>query len=118
MDWLALPDERITVDHDSTQDRADTPIVESASATTDPDNQNSGPGAYIIFGVVVALLALLILSFSSCTSILSQQASLLSSTGYGTGWDTRWDQDWDMDWDDQLDGIVDEVLSDPMEWHS
>lgn len=106
------------MDHDSTQDCADTPIVESASATTDPDNQNSGPGAYIIFGVVVALLALLILSFSSCTSILSQQASLLSSTGYGTGWDTRWDQDWDMDWDDQLDGLVDEVLSDPMEWHS
>lgn len=36
-------------------------IIETASATTDPDNSNSGPSAYVLFGVVAVLMLLLVL---------------------------------------------------------
>ncbi len=36
-------------------------IIETASATTDPDNSNSGPAAYVLFGVVAVLMLLLVL---------------------------------------------------------
>lgn len=37
------------------------PIIESASGTTDPDNANSGSGAYVAFAVVAAIILMLTL---------------------------------------------------------
>ena len=47
------------------------PVIESASATTSPDNANSGPFAYVVFGVVIGLLVLLGVGISSCASALA-----------------------------------------------
>lgn len=58
------------------------PIIESASATTSPDNADSGSTAYVIFGVAVALLILLTLGISGCVSSVSQ---LVSSTPWQSG---------------------------------
>ncbi len=85
------------MDDESTRRRADAPIMESASGTTDPDNQNSGPGAYIIVALVLGVLLILTASLSSCTSRLSRYSSPLSVTdGYGH-----------LDWDDTLDDNMD-----------
>lgn len=74
------------------------PVIESASGTTDPRNSESGPTAYVVFGVVVALLVLLAMSFSSCSSALG---SIASSSRL---WDDAWtDDDWDGDWGDGWD---------------
>lgn len=48
--------------------RPQTPIIESPSGTTDPDNSNSGVSAYVIFAIAIALLAVTLLSLSSCVS--------------------------------------------------
>lgn len=51
-------------------------IVESASGTTSPDNADSGPFAYVAFGIGVALLALLVLSFTSCVGSVAKIAAV------------------------------------------
>ena len=51
------------------------PVIESASATTSPDNERSGPFAYILTAVVVAVLALLVMGFSGCVTSLGTLAS-------------------------------------------
>ena len=67
----------------STQDQRPRPY-ETASATTDPDNANSGPFAYIITGIVVACLLVCGVICSSCASIaLSAAGSTGSGSGYG-----------------------------------
>lgn len=71
----------------------DAPVIESASATTSPENSDSGPAAYVIFGIVVALLALLSFSLSSCSSALSA-ATTVSVTD---DWGVRDYYDWDYD---------------------
>lgn len=71
----------------------DAPVIESASATTSPENSDSGPAAYVIFGIVVALLALLSFSLSSCSSALSA-ATMVSVTD---DWGVRDYYDWDYD---------------------
>ena len=43
-------------------------VIESASATTSHDNERSGPLAYVVFCIVVGLLALAVLGLSSCVS--------------------------------------------------
>lgn len=48
------------------------PVIETASATTSPDNKDSGPFAYVLTAVVVGLLAPLMLGFSGCASSLGQ----------------------------------------------
>lgn len=45
-------------------------IVETASATTSPDNSNSGPFAYIITAVVLGLLLIFSLAVGGCSSFL------------------------------------------------
>lgn len=50
------------------------PVIESASATTSPDNANSGNGAYVVFAVVAVLLLVLVSGLSSCASALSDVA--------------------------------------------
>lgn len=44
------------------------PVIETASATTDPDNARSGPGAYVAFAIAAALVALFVLGLSSCVA--------------------------------------------------
>lgn len=56
-------------------------VVESASATTSPDNSNSGPFAYIIIGVTLAIVLVLSLIGAGCTStIITAAAQHYTST--------------------------------------
>lgn len=55
---------------DLTEQQPQSPIIESASGTTDPNNRHSGAGAYVIFAIAVALLALLLFSVTSCVNAL------------------------------------------------
>ena len=57
-------------------------IIETASATTSPDNKNSGPFAYIITAVALAFLLVLALAGAGCfprtsTKPVFRDASLL-----------------------------------------
>lgn len=74
-------------------DWKDAPVIESASATTSPENSDSGPAAYVILGIVVALLALLSFSLSSCSSALSAATTV----GVTDGWGMQEYHDWDYD---------------------
>lgn len=66
-------------------------VIETASGTTSPDNAKSGPAAYVIFAVVVAVLLALASSVSSCASAASQ---LMVS---GLAQDDAWDETY-LDW--------------------
>jgi len=46
------------------------PVIESASATTSPDNSSSGPAAYVIFAVGVAVLGLVLSAILGFFSVL------------------------------------------------
>ena len=68
----------------SAQDKDPKPF-ETASATTDPDNSNSGPFAYVITGVCIAVLLVFGICCSSCASIaLSAAGSAASGAGQGS----------------------------------
>ena len=89
---------------DRDEDGSRPPVIESASGTTDPDNSSSGIGAYVVFGVAVALLAVLCLGVSSCTGMLSTLAAHSYDHSYG----------YDLDGfghDDPYDEFYDEFLS-------
>lgn len=89
----------------------DEPVVESASATTSPDNAGSGNGAYVVFVVVAALLMALVSALSSCTGALSDVAwQSRSWDGAGDG-----SRDWGQD-DGWLD-FLDELELDGHETH-
>lgn len=69
-------------------------VIESASATTSPDNARSGPTAYVIFAVAVGVLVALVAGLISCAGTVSDVAArslerggLGYSQGYGYGWD-------------------------------
>lgn len=82
------------------------PVIESASATTSPENARSGNGAYVIFAVVAVLLIALVSALSSCAGILSDAAWRsvgARSWGYGGGQQQYWDQD--DTWLDLLDEL-------------
>lgn len=65
----------------STKDKDPKPF-ETASATTDPDNSNSGPFAYIITGVCIAGLLVFGICCSSCASVvLTAAGSGMSGAG-------------------------------------
>lgn len=70
---------------DRDEDGSRPPVIESASGTTDPENSSSGIGAYVVFGVAVALLAVLCLGVSSCTGMLSTLAA--QSHDHSNGYD-------------------------------
>lgn len=75
---------------------------ETASATTDPDNSNSGPFAYIITGIALAGLLIFGVACSSCASIA---LTAVASNGGPSGIDTPNSQvfpygDEDFDFDD------------------
>ena len=80
-----MPEDQYTPDAEkSLEQRPETPIIESASGTTDPENANSGIAAYVIFGAAVALLAVLCLGITSCVSTLGTIAATHSDS-YGFG---------------------------------
>ena len=84
------------------------PVVESASGTTDPENSSSGIGAYVIFGVAVALLAVLCLGVSSCTGMLGTLAAQSYDRSYGHDLDGFGH---DNPYDEFYDEFYDELLS-------
>ena len=92
----------------STQDSRPKPF-ETASATTDADNANSGPFAYIITGVAVAGLLVFGVICSGIASIaLTAASSAASGSAYGNYPDTPFsDDEFDFDqferWLDQYD---------------
>ncbi|WP_077598060.1 hypothetical protein [Olsenella urininfantis] len=51
-------------------DEAPEPVIESASATTSPDNMNSGNSAYVITAVGLGLVLLLCMGVAGCVSNL------------------------------------------------
>ncbi|MGN0055745.1 MAG: hypothetical protein ACI360_04880 [Atopobiaceae bacterium] len=59
---------------DSTQSNQDGQVIESASATTSPDNAHSGNTAYIITVVALAVVIALGMGLSGCISSLSTTA--------------------------------------------
>lgn len=90
---------------DETDDRRPTrvpPVIESASATTSPDNARSGPVAYVVTALVVGLLALFTLSLSSCVSAVGQIAT---TSGYARPDDYGYDH---YDYYDYYDSYPDE----------
>ena len=87
---------------EKSQQTQDRPVIESASGTTSPDNQNSGAFAYVVFGVVVGLLLLVVGGLSSCTSSLLRLAALGIGTVDEQGAEPTEDlpQDWGLTQDD------------------
>ena len=83
-------------------------VIESASATTSRDNANSGNAAYVMFGVVVAVLFLLLFGVSSCTSALGDA----TARGLGdavSGWEWEYRLEWGDEprGNDGMDGLED-----------
>jgi len=62
------------------------PVIESASGTTSPDNPNSGPTAYVLFAVGVAVLGLVLSTILGFFSVLVPYA--ISELGNVTSSDT------------------------------
>lgn len=73
------------------------PVIESASATTSPDNANSGPFAYVVTAIAVALALAATSAVTGCVSALGQYA--LDGSG-----------DWGYAYDDPY--LVDDTLED------
>lgn len=70
------------------------PVIESASATTSPDNSDSGPLAYVVTGVVVLLLVLMVSGFSGCAAAMGRLAAGSVSGVAGDGFGTALPEDW------------------------
>ena len=98
---------------------------ETASATTDPDNSNSGPFAYIITGVCVGALLLFGVLCSSCASIaISAAASTAASPSgaYGGYDDTPYPDDFGLEdledlfdyYDEQGNRVKTEIFGSPV----
>ncbi len=79
------------------------PVIESASATTSPDNARSGPLAYVVTALIVGLLALFTLSFSSCMSAVGQIA---------TSWECVHPDDYGYDYYDYYGDDANELYGD------
>ncbi|HIZ17744.1 MAG TPA: hypothetical protein IAA22_01340 [Candidatus Olsenella stercoravium] len=92
MTYDNLPDHRPT-----------TPTIESPSGTTDPDNSNSGPAAYVIFTLAAGLLVLLLLGVSSCVGAIGSIVSAHAGEPSGAV-STEMPRDWDPLEDDLFDG--------------
>lgn len=60
------------------------PVIESASGTTSPDNANSGPAAYVIFAVGVAVLGLVLSTVLGFLSVVVPYAIREIGSAYGS----------------------------------
>ena len=86
-------------------------VIEGPSATTDPDNANSGPIAYVLFGLAIGVLALMLMSLTSCvdalgTLVANHSEGISSSVPHDTH--DEWDDEWDEMWDDLENDFADE----------
>lgn len=60
-------------------------VVETASATTSPDNASSGPTAYVITAITLGLLVIISLASAGCVSVaMGMLASELENGNYGS----------------------------------
>lgn len=90
------------------------PVIESASATTSPDNANSGPFAYVLTAVVVGVMLVVVTSLSSCASAIGQVAvnEVLDGGGRHEGYDDYLEDYVPYDLDHMFDDdVVDTFLS-------
>lgn len=89
-------------------------VIETASATTSPDNAQSGHMAYIIAAIAVGVLILFGMGLSGCMSLVAEIVSddhnanqhYVEEPFFDEDFDdlmNDWGDDWDTDWDD-LDG--------------
>jgi hypothetical protein len=108
-----------TVQNAATADAAseDKPsYIESASATTNPDNVNSGVKAYVITAVAIVLLLALSVTMSSCMAAMGAIAAKAGSSKYrvtGTDTGTTNTKKYDLDDDYDLDDIdIDSIIND------
>lgn len=93
-------------DGDKQEAQATPPAIESASATTSPENNRSGAAPYVIAGVTILCL---LLFATGCSALLSIPAHEMAS--YSRGLDSPGDSPLDLlDEDsDDLDGLLDEL---------
>lgn len=90
-------------------------IVESASATTSPDNSNSGPFAYILVACVAGVLLLLAASLASCASAIGQVATGgLDGFGLDYTYDPRYEYV-DDSYEDYVPYDLDRIFDDGIE---
>ncbi|OUO32752.1 hypothetical protein [Olsenella sp. An293] len=83
-------------------------VIETASATTSPDNA-SGPGAYVLFAIVALLLLGLVSGLSSCAGALADVAYRDGRYG-GTSWVLETDSSpYGLTEDDILPYLLDEL---------
>ena len=93
------------------------PVIESASATTSPDNARSGGAAYVVFAIVAALLLVVVSGLSSCTGAVADLA-WRNTDGRSRSFSYVMDpygHDYDIDYDYDLDDWID--LLDELELH-
>jgi hypothetical protein len=110
------------LEEDTLNDENNEPkVVESASATTSRDNENSGPFAYIITAVALGVLLLFSVVGAGCMSIIFTSAAVYRGDGtsgtYGT---MSPDYNRDLDFDDYFDDELEEILeryADPTRTH-
>lgn len=83
----------IVSEHEETDVMTAPDVVESASATTSPDNERSGAGAYLIFALGVGLLVLLVTGLTSCASSLTRVASVALEEDASVYYHDEWGDD-------------------------
>lgn len=86
------------------------PVIETASATTSPDNVKSGPAAYVIFGVAAALMLVCsVVVFGALASFVGLAAQD-SYYGYGNVNGYNYDDGYGP-FDNDLEDLMDELGS-------
>lgn len=103
------------------EDNKETKVVESASATTSRDNENSGPFAYIITAVALGAVLLFSVVGAGCmsiafTSAAAYRGNATSSTSGTMGPYSNMDFDFDDYLDEDLEKLL-EQYADPTHTH-
>ena len=83
------------------------PVIESASATTDPANAQSGPFAYVVSALAVLLLVLLVSGFTGCAASVGRFALEGGAGAYDTAYPQRYD--YEDDYTDDIEDFFDDV---------
>ena len=63
--------------------------IESASATTNPDNANSGAKAYVIAAIAIVVLIGISIGIGSCAALVGSRAVYASRGSLGSGLTSR-----------------------------